>query len=187
MLRKGAEMYHIKDEKRMRASAMLICEGLAEALEEKPYASLSVTQVCAATGVARTTFYRLFDTLDDVLVYQFDQLFSDALDAYTARGKQEPFARVIIEVAASNKALVAAIVESGRFDLLSQATRAREEDILNSVGVRMDKRDRRMCTSILTQVAIVVVGEWAKSGYKETPDQLYETIRRELKILACLV
>ena len=180
-------MYHIKDDKRMRASAMLICEGLAEALEEKPYASLSVTQVCAATGVARTTFYRLFDTLDDVLVYQFDQLFSDALDAYTARGKQEPFARVIIEVAASNKALVAAIVESGRYDLLSQATRAREEDILNSVGVRMDERDRRMCTSILTQVAIVVVGEWVKSGYKETPDQLYEMMHRELRILACLV
>ena len=143
--------------------------------------------MCAATGVARTTFYRLFDTLDDVLVYQFDQLFSDALDTHAARGKQEPFARVIIEVAASNRALVAAIVESGRYDLLSQATRAREEDILDSVGVRMDERDRRMCTSILTQVAIVVVGEWAKTGYKETPDQLYKTMRRELKIIARLI
>ena len=180
-------MYHIKDDKRMRASAALICEGLAKALEEKPYASLSVTHVCAATGVARTTFYRLFDTLDDVLVYQFDQLFSDALDMYEAHGKQESFARVIIEVAANNKALVAAIAESGRCDLLSEATRAREGDILSSVGVRMSERDRSMCTGILTQVAFVVVSDWVRSGCKETPDQLYETMRRELKMLACLV
>lgn len=180
-------MYHIKDDKRMRASALLICAGLAKALEERPYADLSVTQVCAVVGVARTTFYRLFDTLDDVLVYQFDRLFSDALDAYAARGRKEPFARVIIEVAASNKALVAAIVESGRCDLLSEATRAREEDILGSVGVRMGERDRRLCTSILTQVAVVVVGDWARSGYRETPEQLYETLRRELTIIARLV
>ena len=180
-------MYHIKDDRRMRASAALICEGLARALEERPYADLSVTQVCAVVGVARTTFYRLFDTLDDVLIYQFDQLFSDALDAYAARGRKEPFARTIIEVAASNKALVTAIVESGRCDLLSEATRTREEDILGSVGVRMGERDRRLCTSILTQVAVVVVGDWARSGYRETPEQLYETLRRELTIIARLV
>lgn len=180
-------MYHIKDDKRMRASAALICEGLANALEERPYASLSVTQVCAATGVARTTFYRLFDTLDDVLIYQFDQLFSDALDAYAAHGRKEPFARVIIEIAASNRALVAAIAESGRCDLLSEVTREREGDILGSIGVQMDERDRRACTEILTQVAVVVVGEWARSGYRETPEQLYETLRRELTIIARLV
>ena len=180
-------MYHIKDDKRMRASASLICEGLAEALEDTPYASLSVTQVCAATGVARTTFYRLFDTLDDVLAYQFDQLFSEAIAAHKAHGRTDSFARVIIEVAASNKALVAAIVESGRCDLLSEATRAREEDILDSIGIQMDERDRRVCTDILTQVAIVMVGTWVRTGCKETPQQLYEMLRRELQVLARLV
>ena len=74
-------MYHIKHDKRVYKSANLICDGLAEMLKVKSYDEISITDVCNINGIARTTFYRLFDTLDDVL-YQFDNLFEQSINKY---------------------------------------------------------------------------------------------------------
>ena len=65
-------MYHIKTDKRSQRSVKLFCEGLAEVLKKKDYQEISISDLCLETGMARTTFYRLFDIIDDVLLYQFD-------------------------------------------------------------------------------------------------------------------
>ena len=75
-------MYHIKHDKRVYKSANLICDGLAEMLKVKSYDEISITDVCNINGIARTTFYRLFGTLDDVLLYQFDNLFEQSINKY---------------------------------------------------------------------------------------------------------
>lgn len=120
-------MYHIKNDKRAYKSAILISESLADMLKEKKYDEISITDVCVARGVARTTFYRLFDTLDDVLIYQFDTLFEESIKQFTSvTNMGKSFARFMVEIAMNNRALVTAIVESGRSDLFDFSTRAKE-------------------------------------------------------------
>ena len=48
-------MYHIKQDKRAKASVELICVGLAECLREKPYDKISISDVQRASTVSRST------------------------------------------------------------------------------------------------------------------------------------
>ena len=68
-------MYHIKNDKRAQASSELICAGLLACMKEKPFARITITDVQHASTVSRSTFYRNFDCLEDVLALLCDRGF----------------------------------------------------------------------------------------------------------------
>lgn len=174
-------MYHISNDKRAHRSAALICQGLAEKLQKKPYPEISITDVCAPGGVARTTFYRLFDTLDDVLLYQFDVLFEESLRQYSAGGS---YAKIMLQSAMKDPALTAAIISSGRNDLFDFSTRTREGELLKALRLELSETDRQYCTPMLNQMAYAILRTWVRNGCKETADALYEIMKREIKVIA---
>lgn len=184
MLQNGEKMYHIKNDKRMIKSASLICESLADILSIKSYEEISITDICESKGIARTTFYRLFDTLDDVLLYQFDVLFENSLIKYNENNNpNSSFSKTIIEIAVNNKALVTAIVASGRGDLFSVCTKNKEKRILQNLNLQMTEKDCLYMTEILTQITFAVINIWVKNGYNESPEELYDIIKRQIKII----
>lgn len=177
-------MYHIKNDKRSYKSAELICEGLAERLKTKSYWEISITDVCAATGIARTTFYRLFDTLDDVLLYQFDSLFETALKEYIVpKQTGQSYAKLMLITAMKNPPLITAIISSGRNDLFDFATRAKESTIIQNLQLDINDTDRLYCTPMLNSMVFAALSTWVKEGCKETPDQLFSILKRNMKII----
>ena len=70
-------MYHIKDDKRTRLSARLIYEGFVVMQKSTPYELITISALTEASGVGRSTFYRLFDDKDDILLYRAMQLFEE--------------------------------------------------------------------------------------------------------------
>lgn len=68
-------MYHIKEDKRSKQSANLIFNAFKSLLDEKNYADIKVTEVIERAQVSRATFYRNYDTLEDILRYECDQKF----------------------------------------------------------------------------------------------------------------
>ena len=50
-------------------SQKLITEALVALIHEKGYRHITITELCARADVARRTFYRNFDTIEDVLRY----------------------------------------------------------------------------------------------------------------------
>lgn len=65
-------MYHIKSDRRSQATAAEIVRGMQECLKTTPLKSITVMDIHRVTGISRATFYRLFDTPEDVLIYQLD-------------------------------------------------------------------------------------------------------------------
>lgn len=57
-------MYHIKEDKRAKASVELICDGLKRCLKEKSFESVTISDIQRVSGVSRSTFYRNFDRGD---------------------------------------------------------------------------------------------------------------------------
>ncbi|NDJ75787.1 MAG: TetR/AcrR family transcriptional regulator [Chloroflexi bacterium] len=68
-------MYHIKDDQRSRRSSEMIYSGLAKLMREKDFAAITVKELVEAAQVGRTTFYRNFDEIVDVLHMRCDQVF----------------------------------------------------------------------------------------------------------------
>ena len=74
-------MYHIKKDKRTKKSAELIFNSFSLLLSEKKYEDIKVTEVIEKAQVSRATFYRNYDSLEDILRYECDQKFA-ALKIY---------------------------------------------------------------------------------------------------------
>lgn len=70
-------MYHIKNDKRSITSAHMIYDGLKRLLDIKTWNEISITELAEFSGVGRTTFYRIFDTKEDVILYKIDEITSE--------------------------------------------------------------------------------------------------------------
>ena len=101
-------MIHIQQDPRAVRSAGLIADGLTACLARMPFGEVTVTAVCRAAGVGRSTFYRLFDNTADVLDYRCGQVFTAMPDA-----PEEPPALRFIRLWMDNRVLLQAILESG--------------------------------------------------------------------------
>ncbi|MNM92710.1 hypothetical protein D3C76_889070 [compost metagenome] len=68
-------MYHIKNDKRSIQTSKFIYNALSSLLEEKKYEDIKITEIIERSQVSRATFYRNYDSLDDILRYELDQKF----------------------------------------------------------------------------------------------------------------
>ena len=184
MLQKGQKMYHIKKDKRSKKSAQIICESLASLMYQKTYYDISISDICHKCGIARTTFYRLFDTIDDVLLYQFDTLFEESLREYTSQDlslKNQSYAKIILSIVLNNRPLIQAITSSGRSDLFDFSTRKKENIIVQNMNLNINKKERMYCTPMLNAMIFAVIKTWISNGCQETADELYLIIKKNVK------
>ncbi len=54
-------------------SQSAIAEALINLMKEKPYARISVSEICKTAGVSRQTFYSLFSSKDNVISYALER------------------------------------------------------------------------------------------------------------------
>lgn len=72
---RGTKMYHISEDQRSKKSAEYIYEALTLLLAERKFSEITISALVKKAGVGRSTFYRCFDTIMDVLQYKSDTLF----------------------------------------------------------------------------------------------------------------
>lgn len=178
-------MYHIKQDKRSESSARLLCQGLSDMLKIRKYDEISISDICTSCGTARTTFYRLFDTLDDVLLYQFDTLFVRSISLYQSQSDKEinSYAYIILRIAMSDPNLITALVSSGRDDLFDFATRMKEDTLIQNLHIHIDEKNRQYCTPLLNSMILSILHTWVKKGCEETPDELYEILKDNIILI----
>ena len=47
-----------------------IAEAMMRLIQDKPYAQISVSELCKEAGISRQTFYSLFDSKENVVIYE---------------------------------------------------------------------------------------------------------------------
>lgn len=72
-----------------------IQRAVVEAMADKDVDQITITEVCSACGIARSTFYRYYDSVDDVVKKTGDELLAairrvSSLDRYDAMKKRSP-------------------------------------------------------------------------------------------------
>jgi len=82
-------VYRIIDDLRTSKSRTYLFEALVEITKTRKYSEVTVKDLAGKAGVSRSTFYRSFDDIDDVLQCMVDRDFSDlaseVLDFYRER------------------------------------------------------------------------------------------------------
>ena len=180
---RGREVFHIKDDKRSQTSAKMIVEALDVCLRRHPFENVSITELCAQATVSRATFYRLFDTLEDVIAYGCESFAVQLL--HDMKGcKTDDIMKYFFSKWMARPELLELILRIRREDILLDCHRRNMRHIQEEL--QKQNRDLQMTEyhiSVLTHTMIGMLTTWIRTGKQETPDEIIHAIKMVLKDL----
>lgn len=182
-------MYHIKPDKRSRNSAAEVLRGMQLCLREKPLREITVTDIHRAAGISRATFYRLFDTPEDVLVYHFDTMLETEQEKMTEQPTTLSMLEQTIAVAMEYHEFFEAVVDNGRFDLLYRYTERHLEQLGRRYAREAPTQNPVENSYLLSQISMSMVAAlitWERNGRKETPSEIVGYMRKYVRLLQTL-
>jgi len=180
-------MYHVSNDKRSQKSAQLIWEGMEKALQEKTLRKLRVTDIYEKSFVSRATFYRLFDSVEDVLSYECDLIYfqlSEAVQNAVFDSKQALFL-CLIEKWLEQEVLIKTLVENNLVSVIYE-THMKNRDLTKKVflkGIAISENEADYLSAILATLIPAAVNVWYLHGKTETPEEIYHAVSRSLSII----
>lgn len=144
-----------------------IIEGLLMLMAKKPYNEITITEIAERAGVNRVTFYRIFNTKDEVVeahLTRCDELYNQTKPQVSEQNGLYQ----ILKYFEGNRKTIELLYKSGAEQLLLR-------HILNGWHYTETKND--VWAYIQSAWAHFIVGwakEWYRRGMKETPEELAE-------------
>jgi AcrR family transcriptional regulator len=184
----GGHMYHISDDRRSRRSAERIYDGLIACLGLESFDRVTVSEVQRHSGVARTTFYRCFDNLSDVLAWRCDEGFRAALGGLEPREfrNERGLLRTYFSYWMENGEILELLVRNNRADIVYASHRRVGEELRERFGTlprtEGDRGDFFM--AVRTGFTLSILLTWAGHGRRESIDQLMGIIDEQAETLA---
>lgn len=180
-------MYHISTDKRAQKSAALIWQGMEQCLQEKPFHKLRISDINQKSYVSRATFYRLFDSLQDVLVYQCDRIYSQLEKAFRSNEIQtkQDFFLLLIEKWMVQGVLIQTLVENNLTGILYD-THMKHRDFMKEVfqkGTVLSEREADYMVSLLANLIPAAMNIWYRHGKNESPGEVYYAVGQSLNII----
>ena len=169
-------MYHIKPDKRSQDSAKELGKGLLRCLQTKPMEQVTISDLFRETNISRTTFYRLFDSPEDILRYLCAEHMAQLEAFYVCHPSSsiEELSIGSIEVFTSDPLLEEALVRNHRMDLLTEMFLQNYRHMSSQLpGLHMlDEAAQEYVQAFICSTMTASLTTWIKRGRVESPEQL---------------
>lgn len=176
MLQKRCKMYHIKSDKRSQASAAELGKGLLRCLQTKSMTEITISDLFRETSISRSTFYRLFDFPEDILLYLCAEHMKRVEEYYTNHrfSSIEELSIGSIEILITAHTLFETLVNNHRMDLLTEMFQQNYRHISNQLpGIQtLDEVTREYVQAAICSTMTATLTTWIKRGKVESAEQL---------------
>ena len=181
-------MYHISNDKRAVQSADLVYKGLLQCLEHKSFEQITVTDVQKASGVARTTIYRCFDNLSDILYWRCDLAFREALHSVSPTDTPNELELIqgYFSYWTKHSDILKLLIDINREDIIYACHIKNAEVLAQSYGKLpgMDETNSRYFMAIRTGVTISILKAWLDGKRKESAEELVQMLKSQIAFMA---
>jgi AcrR family transcriptional regulator len=177
-------MYHIKDDQRSIRSGEMIYEGLVKLMREKEFAAITVTDLIDAANVGRTTFYRNFDELEDVLWMRCDQVASGLVEYLRAyrQGQQAESRSTILKPVLRyfylHSELIELLMKARRIHIFEEAMLSRFRPFKAVIGAFYGLEGDYVDYVVALRIGGItnILTHWIETGKKQAPDELADRL-----------
>jgi Transcriptional regulator len=166
----------------------MLYDALNACLERSDFASLSVTEVASRATVSRSTFYRNFDELVDILCWKCDRQFSEVLRGYVKEGCWEKLGMLeyVFKYWQKHSEVLEILLSINRIDIIYDCFARNSTVVMVQLQERMKlpKGQSEYFMAIRIGVFIGVMKTWLRRGKKESAHQLSVTLGEQLQYIA---
>lgn len=178
-------MYHIKNDKRAIRSSRELYDALVQLMQTRPYDTITVTLLVETAKLGRTTFYRNFDEIEDILRMRCDQVF-DELFAYMIAYRQENHSQEVgtllkpmLRYFYLNSDIIDLLLKAKRIDLMQDSFRERSQGLQVLIAQQRQIPEEYMAYAVEIRINLIlsIVTHWVKTGKQQAPDELADTLK----------
>lgn len=177
-------MYHIKDDQRSFRSAEMLYDGLRKLMQVMPFSAIKVKDLVDAANVGRTTFYRNFDEIEDILRLRCDQVFDGLivyLIAYTQKyGDESPTAllKPLLRYFYLHSDIIELLMIAKRLDIAQASFYRVAEPFKLHAKTLFDVEDEYIDYGLTIRIgfATSILVHWIETGKKQAPDELADRL-----------
>lgn len=170
-------MYHIKKDLRMQKSAELFYEGLLSLLQDKPLDHITVTDLARSTGAGRTTFYRLFDDVIDILRWKCDTQFNEVILGFMESGvkDQNDLLGHVLDYWMTQSEVIEVLFRSGRQDIAYRSFIDSSSIVIEAIrkrGFVVNNDEALFFLSVHAGCFVGLMDAWLRSGKRYRSEQI---------------
>ena len=161
---------------------------LLRVLQEKSFEKLRITDIYQKSFVSRATFYRLFDSLQDVIVYECDCIYmrlAKEIKQESFRSKQDFFI-YLIESWLKQEVLIKTLVENNMINVIYE-THMKNTELMKKIfleNVVISDSEADYLISVLANIIPAALNVWVLHGKAESSIEIYKKISRSLDIIS---
>ncbi len=180
-------MYHIHNDKRTRESAELIFRSLLTLIEQKPFEDITITDIQRTSGVARSTFYRSFDNLSDVLTWKCEQAFRESFESCPASSFRNETLLLTYYFGywMEHSEILELLIKIDRTDIFYASHFKTADELQAKFGENPMVPDEYKEYFLATRsgITISILSVWIRRGKRESVEELTDIIRNQTRIL----
>lgn len=181
-------MYHVSNDKRAQQSAELLFQALGRLIEDHAFSSITITHLVTEANVGRTTFYRCFDTIDDILQYKCDAAFSNCgeflLKSIILEKKYDPkdtFIKPFLEFWSTDYQIIEVLIKSNKKNIISKGFQNMINQFISKYPRIVDSIEYfDYFIEIRSAIAIAILTRWIQDNRNVFPDKLIEVFKEKI-------
>jgi AcrR family transcriptional regulator len=168
-------MFNQSSNPRVWKSMDAIAKSLFRLIHNKPYQTITVSEVCSKAGITRKTFYRNFASLDDVIDFSVYA----RLRQYIVAQNPSSFSEYLLgffQLCEAKKSNLALFYNQGIYDhfISGLLKYLPQSDYIHAFALRAGYSEETMpfFWRSLVGAESYLVSAWVCDGFKETPEEL---------------
>lgn len=181
-------MFHIPNDKRSKNSAAVIATELTRLIAKIEFDQITIADLQKRTGIARTTFYRNFDNLIDVLEWQcdhqFNQLFKNFSDLDHFPSEKVAL-QIYLEFGTKHYQILENLIKIQRIDIIYKYQKKYAESMASEYGSLKDIApiEQKYFLNVRIGFILSIILTWIENGRRESLLQLQAIAQHQLEYL----
>ncbi len=176
-------MYHKNKDIRSVRSKEWIYEALCKLIDQKDFRSITVTELIKVAGVGRSTFYRNYDMIEDVLIERLDSEFEKFYE-YIFTSEQVKMSQLsprlfipVFEYWEKDATILEVLLKADLVNVLNSTFDRYIEMIINKYPLfELTAEEMKYSTVIITGIIQSVMVKWIEGGRVESARQIAKII-----------
>lgn len=182
-------MYQKKRDKRSIQSSEWMYEALKELMEVKNYSKITVTDITNKANLGRTTFYRNFETIDDVLemkcIEKFKEFRQYCIDFYKLNDIEvKSFLKPFLMYWYDNSEVIELLIKANRENIIKKYLTKEVQFFVDISSINKDtviSSHINYFIEMRVSNSISILTEWIKNDKNIPPDELADIISTQTK------
>lgn len=171
-------MYYPSSNPQALRSKDMMIHSLMALMETEPFPEITITQICQEAEVSRQTFYRNFDTKEDILICHLHGLLDEYLVDLHTLGSQPLYARYLFEHLPFSRRLLTLLWQNHLFYLLREVLMDYMELVQQYIPFAYPSAEtyRDYFSDFVIDTCLSVLSRWVENDFRETPETLGQII-----------